>query len=491
MAPISKWFRQRITEYYSTVGNWLGRVSSSVRTYTYRTATSLFSKPSTDWGRADYDFWKRAYLCRVRGLELSGLFIKPLVNKVSGWTLGRAPNWKLENEAASKALSNWWNDHHAEILRADRQSRKLGDEFIVVNPDLTLTLVPPDLVDPIVADDDYGEIIGWRITQTLQHPQGTSRRMVVVDEYYDDRRVHEVQINGVQVEYQEYPNLIGIKPVVHIANLPDEQPFGHPEAEALVEVLQRYNTTLTAGLEGNEMQGRPTPVLEFDSVPDMEKFWELYGVSETQTLPDGTTETQTTLEVDLNQILTLSGGKFGFASPGQFAGDTERLLGLMFYLILEHTEIPEFVFGNAISSSQASANTQMPVWIRFIEGRQTDASGWLLELATIVLGFLALMQPGVAVETKPILQWDPIDDDDGNLTLMTIQWLYAEGLIDERTAVMLSPVGIEDIDAVLAAAQEERDAMQPDAPRGLPSPFKEDEVDQALANEIEALEIAL
>lgn len=488
MASIGSWIKQRITEYYSTVGNWLGKTTTSFRVSTTRLVSSLFSKPSTNWARADYDFWRRAYYCRVRGMELSGLFIKPLVNKTSGWTLGRAPNWKLENEELSNALSGWWDDHHDEIMRADRQSRKLGDEFIVVNPDLSLTLISPELVEPIVSEDDYGEIIGWRISQTKRHPQMPAQSMVMIDEYYDDRRIQIIERNGVEVDRRMYRNLLGIRTIVHIANMRDDQMFGHPEAEALVEILQRYNTTLQAGLEGNEIQGRPTPVLSFDSVQDMDAFWDKYGKKEIQTFADGTQEISDTLEVDLYQLLTISNAKFSYESPGQFAEDTEKLLGLLFYLILEHSEIPEFVFGNAIASSQASAQAQMPIWVRYIEGRQTEASGWLIQLATIVVGYLMLLQPalgGLATpDEKPLLQWAPIGDDDGNLILNTLKWLYLEGLIDERTAVMLAPVGIEDIDAVLKAAREERAAMEAD--NG--SPLSEGEIDKAITSEIDNME---
>ncbi len=484
----------RIQEFFSTVNDALGRLSTTSsadfgqrpRIYTSRPMASVFRNPSTDWGRPHYAFWRRAYYCRVRGLELAGLFIKPLVNKIATWTLGRTPYWKLDNEAASEALANWWTEWHPSVLRAYRSSLKQGDEFVVVNADLSLTLIAPDLVEPLVADDDYGNVIGWRITQTLTHPQLPSARMTVTDEYYADRRIHIVE-SGTGTRQTEYRNLLGRVPVVHIANNPDDgETFGHAEAEALVEVLQRYNTVLQAGVEGNELQGRPTPVLEFENQTDLDSFWTLYGETESQTLPDGTTETVNTLGVDLTQLLTVSGARFSYQAPGSFAQDTERLLGLMFYLILEHTEIPEFVFGNAIASSQASAETQMPIFVRFIEGRRADAAGWLLDLAEIVLGYMALLQPGIQAE-RPTLQWDPLDQADGRLTLDTVIWAYAEGLIDGNTALMLAPVDIEDIEQVTDRARDEVGAQEPDEG----SPFAERDVDRALAEEINQLELEI
>ena len=66
------------------------------------------------------------------------------------------------------------------------------------------------------------------------------------------------------------------------------------------------------------------------------------------------------------------------------------------------------------------------------------------------------MEPGVVVET-PQVQFEELADQDGALTLETLRWAYAEGLIDDRTALMLAPVRFEDIDALLEAAAEQRE----------------------------------
>lgn len=456
MNPIQR-FVNRITEYLTTSTNAISRTLRVASVSWARRVRSALMQPTKDWGRPDYEWWRRAYYCRVQGLELSGLFLKPLVSKVSSWVLGMGLDWKTTNEATQTELNTWFAAHLFDLLRIMRASLKQGDSFAVINADLSVTLLPADTVDPIVAEDDYSNIIGWRVTQVLAHPETLAKRMTITDEYFIDSRIHTVAIDGRQTTITRYPNLIGRLPIVHIANARDEgDTFGHPEAEALVELLLRYNTTLEAAVDGNERQGRPTPVLSFETVADLDKFWTDYGVRESRTLPDGTTEQVTTIGVDLTQILTVSGAEFQYAAPGSFTQDTSTLLGLMFYLLLEHAEIPEFVFGNAIASSQASANTQMPVFERFIEGRRGEAADWLVEIAQIVNAYQALTTPGVSQET-PSLQWQKLTQD-GTLTLETLKWAYAEGLLDERTALMLAPVDVEDIDAVLAAAKKERQA---------------------------------
>jgi hypothetical protein len=483
----------RIREFWTTQSDVL---SQTVRVVTRR-YRSISYAPTHDWARSDYAFWRRAYFCKVRGLEISGLFIKPLVNKIAGWTLGIPPSWRVSgvgrqspsgvDDASAQALNDWWAAHQGDILAAYRASLKEGDAFAVVNPDLTITLPPPETVDPIVAEDDYSRVVGWRITQVYAHPERQDR-MTRVDEYYPDRRVQRVEVNGVTRSEQVFPNLLGRAPVVHIANAPQEgETFGHAEAEALIEVLQRYGEIFEAAIEGNITQGRPTPVASFETIQDLDKFWELYGSSDTERLPDGTSETTTRLDVDLSQLLTLSGAAFDYKAPGSFTQDTERLLGLMFYLILEHTELPEFVFGNAIASSKASAEVQMPVFERVIEQRRAEATPWLIELAAVVLGYLALTEPGVTAGSEPSLQWRKLTQD-GLLTLQTLQWAYTEGLLDERTALMLAPLDVADIDEVLEAARAEREA-HPEGSRPPAGPAPEPEMDEELRAEIENLEV--
>jgi hypothetical protein len=445
----------RITETLTTQTNVLSTRLRHTSLVWARRLRSTLMQPTKDWHRSDYRFYRDLYYCRTRGMELSGLFVKPIVSKLAAWTLGMGVGWKLDNEAAQTALTDWWTAHHSDIMRAMRGSLKQGDAWLVVNSDLSVTVLPPDTVDPIVAPDDYGLIIGWRVTQVLAHPE-TTARMTLVDEYYADRRVQTTTIDGRQQSSTTYPNLLGRLQIVHIANALDEgDSFGHPEAEGLVELLLRYNTVLEAAIDGNERQGRPTPVLSFESVADLDKFWNDYGVRESRTLPDGTAEQVTTIGVDLTQILTVSGADFKYASPGSFTVDTEKLLGLLFYLLLEHAEIPEFVFGNAIASSMASANTQMPIFSRMIDGRRQDAAGWLVQIAEIVLGYLSLTTPGLGLARAPVIQWSKLTEDNA-MTLATITWAFTEGLIDERTALMLAPIDVTDIDTVLDLARKER-----------------------------------
>ena len=481
---------KRVREFVTSFSNPTSRRIIQIGT---KPTNRLRLAPTNSWSRSDYKYWNKLYYCQIRGLELSGLFFKPLVNKITSWTLGRAPRWKCSSQQNQIALTTWWRQNHRFILRIMRSALRRGDAFVVINSDLTVSLIDPSLVDPIVDPNDFGKVIGWRVTQVLQHPTETTRRMTVIDEYYADRRVHRKEEGLKVLENRTFRNLLGRMTFMHISNnVEDGNIFGKSEALPLIEVLQRYGEVLEAAVDGNKSQGRPTPVASFETIQDLEKFWELYGQRETQEDVDGESETVSTLDVDLSQLITLSGAQFDYKSPGSFTEDTVRLLEIMFYLILEHLEIPEFVMGNAISSSKASADTQMPVFETFITSRRTEITPWIEEIGEIVLGYKSFLEPGVTAE-RPVAQWQRLTQD-GRLTLDTLIWALSVGLIDRETALVLAPLEIENVDEVLDNALKEYKARQEqinaqfqaqqvkNAQRG---PVKE--MDEELADELRSL----
>ncbi len=460
---VKSWRRRVVAELigqvkrtYRVVGSWWGDL--------YRTESAR------DWTTPDARFWDHARRGKAKGLELSGLFLKPLGSKVASWVLGQAPRWNAESAAGKEALNTWWGAHQAEIVRAYQEAVDLGNCFLVVNADLSVTVVPPSVVTPLVDEDDYSRIVGWRITERHPHPERSGDEMVIVDEYTATERVQRRLRNGAEMsEPQRFPNLIGRCPVVHIPNVRGaNEVFGRPEGEALVDLLHWYQETLVSALEGNKHQGRPTPVVSFETLDQLDKFFAANGSTVRQTLDDGTVEETVVVDFDSDRLLALAGGDMKYEQPGSFANDTERLLGLLYYLFLEHVEIPEFVMGTAIASSKASAETQMPVFVKWIEKKRGECSGWLVELASVALAYLSLVERGVRADEAPTPGWAELTGEDGRLTQDAVQWAHAEGLLDEETALRLMPFEVEDPRAVLAQAKREREARQAETARATP-----------------------
>ena len=445
--------KTRITEAYyslqSRPNSYTGRVIGNVQRW-----TSAWSTPTHDWSKPDYNYWREAAWARAEGLDLSGLLIRPVVEKIAAWTLGRAPSWKLDAEKSVTALTEWWTEWHDIILKAWVDALNEGDAYLLIHTDATLAILPPESMEVIVDEEDFSRIVGYRSTQVLPHPSNESK-MWIEDEWREDGFSRLIKVDGVITKTQDWPNPIpGLIPVIHIANRPlSNQTFGHPECEALVPLFHKYGEVLDAAIEGNVLQGRPTPVLTFETVQDLEAFDNDNATTESQVLQDGRTQTVKTYDIDLSQLLVASGAEFDYKAPGSFVGDTERILGLLFYLLLEHTQLPEFIFGNAVQSSKASTETQMPVFIEYIKMRRSEMAAWLNQIAETVAIYLSLVSPDLVTTEQPQIQWEDLASEDGTLTLETLKWAYLEGLIDERTALLLAPVEFEDIDSILEAAK--------------------------------------
>lgn len=441
--------RQRLSEL-------IGNARRTINAYTNRIWSH---RPSFDWNRVDYAFYDRLWRGQAVGLEKSGLLAKAIVSKIVAWTMGQAPEIMIaEDENLQSEVNDWWAANEKTILTGYLEAGKLGDSFLVMNGDGSLSVVPPDIVYPIVDEEDYSQIIGWRVNAVHPHPD-SAKTMVIIDEYYADRRVRTKQLGGSIVgEPDVFPNPLGRIALVHVPGAGGgiNDKFGRPLIEPALPALHDYGQTLDAGLDGNYRQGRPVFAMNFNSTSELNSFWDRYGKTDSKTLADGTIESNEYLDVDLEGIVTFANASGEFKSPGSSSADTMNYLQILYYLLLEHFELPEFLMGSAIQSSKASAETQMPPFIKFIEMQQRFTEGWVIDLVDLGIAWLrAAMMRRVAADLSIKVAWAKLTDDDNRLTLDTLKWAYASGLIDDENAVRLMPVEIEEPEAMLAKLRAE------------------------------------
>jgi 2'-5' RNA ligase len=436
--------------------------------------------PTFDPGQCDYDWWDRARLGRVQGLEIAGLFIKPIASKKAAWVLGELPQVHFDDKQTQELVNEWLRDNHTDVLLAYEESAVLGDYYIVVNADESITIVTPNVVEPIVDENNFSLQIGWRITQAFSHPQKPWIVQTITDEYYKDKRVLSITApNGQRGKPQEFKNLTGLIPVFHIANnRRGGEMFGHPEPEALVQVLHNYGDVTETAIEGNLRQSRPTPVFErLGSQENVDAFMAAFGTTEYQVLPDGTREEVTVMRFSSDQVVYLGeDGTFKYASPGQFTGDTMNILQILFYLIIQHTEMPEFIWGGAIASSKASAEVQMPPFTKWVEKEQGRAEKWLIPLVTYYTALRSLYDRKVKYKAtaKPKIKWMPLTTKDDKLTLEAIKIALTVGKWKPEWVVPYMPLDIDNPEEIIAGiiAQAEEEKRLADAER---EPFNPDD----------------
>ena len=138
------------------------------------------------------------------------------------------------------------------------------------------------------------------------------------------------------------------------------------------------------------------------------------------------------------------------APPVGFTKDSLDVIRQLFLLLLNHTRIPEYVWGGAISSSKASTETQQPPFAQYIKFRRLllegvgadptlgiEARGGLLELIDIWLRTYKLLNPSIVLGPVKI-EWPDIDQGD---SLIKYQWgsfLSSTGKITDEDVIALS-----------------------------------------------------
>lgn len=427
-----------------------------------RPLTFHVSRPTQDIGRVDYRFLDALRRGKAPRLEIAGALAKPVSSKIASYVLGDPVGWKVVDDPdLEERLNQWMERWHSTILSTYQESLDLADAFLIFNGDGTLTAKSPDVAELIVDPDNYSIPIGWRFREVYTNPGTINDTMTIVDEYYADRRVLRIERPGRSPQVETFGNPLGMIPVIHIPNnrSPSEV-FGRSEIEGVLRVFLAYNQVMEAAIFGNIRQGRPTPVFsQLGGQAEVDLFWEKFGKKVTITLPDGSTRVEEGVAFDADQVVTLPGmGKFSWESPGSFAGDVEKILGLLFYLYVQHVEVPEFALGNAIASSKASAEAQEDPFARFNLKKRGQAQGWLVYTATLYMRYDALVNGRVFPTTTPTPIWQPLTQEDQKTILAAAQLARNEGAIDRVTLLENLPLQYGNAEDVIARAQAELQA---------------------------------
>lgn len=434
---------------------------------------ALSTTVAVDHYRADYRFYDELRNGRSAGYELSGLLCRPITQILASYIVGKAPTYTLvepaEDEDDPIAYTNgliekFLRRNHARLLTLVEDLHALGDQFVIINPDGSLAVPPPNTVRV--------EYERWNPTRMEKVIVTTEDRggLRVIETYTAEQRTVEMRWRG-ETRREQYDNLIGRLPVVHLANnRRANELYGRPEYEAMLTLLHYYDNLLVKAIQGAYVMGNPIPVMA-----GMENINETItanaGAAETYTANDGTPATRGTVEFDTNGMLFVGkGGKFDLVGPDRgFTEDMRSMLRSLFELVIDHVRIPELVYGTALGGNRASAETQIGPFVRFLDAKRAmldgmaadselgvDAEGGLYQLIDLWLRTRRLTDRRVVVDATRS-QWPTIDLADENVKLQKIIYAHGVGTIDrEETLALLNLV--PNPPQSVARAQEEKAA---------------------------------
>jgi hypothetical protein len=259
------------------------------------------------------------------------------------------------------------------LLQMLQDDYSLGDQYMIVNPDSSISIPSPETVDFEYDKLDYRTPVKATITTKL--PEAT-----VTDEYRLDGRTVTIKWNkGGQEQVFNYQNLIGRLPVIHFPNdRSANETKGRPIYESLLPVFSEYDDVLMNGLDATKITGKQVPTIEGLKDPEhIEVLDDDNSDEETYTDTDGKTKTRKEIRWDRNPTVIFGkGGSFKFTAPAAgFTADIRDMLKSLFYIVMDRTRIAEYMWGGAIASSKASAETQTAPFEQFIEGRRLMLQG--------------------------------------------------------------------------------------------------------------------
>jgi len=453
---------------------------------------SLRSYLSLDTTQTDYAWWDKFRRGKQAGFEFAGLFAKPISEIIASWVLGSTIEPRLieADEYTDNLLKTFFKRVHGKLMTIVIDLYGLGDQYIIVNPDGSLSVPSPELVEVEYDPLDYRKMMKVTINSRLPDAQ-------VTDVYTESERVVTIKWTGKDNtsradERYVFANLIGRIPIVHLANdRSGNETNGRPIYEALFKLYDRYNNLIEKMIDGAELMGNPIPV--FEGVEDIDETIMANQTSPVDIFENELGAEEERVQIDFDQLPAIfvgRGGRFVFASPGNgFTDDIRNTLRSLFILVMEHTRIPEAVWGLELSSARATAQEQMKTFYMFIlqkrlqlqglgadDDLQVEAEGGLLELCDIWLRMKALTDRKVKV-APVMLKWSELAQEEAELVFQKNESAHNKGVITDET--YLDNLGIvedpqQEIEDAGAQMGDEGDRFEKDIQDALNTPMPED-----------------
>lgn len=413
----------------------------------------------------DYEFYDWLRRGKAHNYTLGSLFAKRIEHIYASWTMGDGVGVALVESGDSDEptdprtytdgqIADFLKREATTLLTVERDKYGLGDQYIVVNHDGTLSVPSPDTVEVIRSPIDYREWQAVEITTKLD-------KITIVDRYEEFTRTVAMTDNAGNTEELVFENLLGRIPVVHAQfGMSANETNGHSVHEQLVPLYDQYDETIFKQLDGAKLLG--SPMLSIEGLEDTEGVINLNEPETTSQYMDdhGNIVDQQQIKIDENAVLMIGkGGTARFvAPPTGFTADTAQALKTLFIMLLEHTGIPEFVWGTQISSGRSSTEVQMVQWTKDVQALRLFNEKWIMDLCEIWLAAAALVDAKIVIDAMAVA-WPELTEQDAAQLLQELKFAAEEGLLTRQAMLELLDL-VEDAAQAVQEAEDELDARR-------------------------------
>lgn len=429
---------------------------------------------------------------------LASAFAAPIVNSMSALLLANPPSAKVDGENGedmdfNASMSQWYSNNESVIFDAVADSQAEGDAYVYVKNtfDADLVQLAPENVEKIVNPNDYTDTIGYEVKSNKREFDSKGNIIVVKQKIiYRKSFPYKIVIelnssgkNGTIIEVDGIPKSIPIDndqlymktlsthddfqglfdssgrfeekplPIVHLSFRKKKQHvYGSSVFRNLYVYFLNYHRILDHMIKN--VIFNLVNVMYAKGIDNYEDFLKSNGE-----LDESTGEYR--LKIDPRRII-LGGKDFQLdilnAPNGLDPADT--LLTKFFYLIVQASETPEFFFGAAVKSSQASVKEQMPIILNKGSRYQKIYRNQMQDLFDTVIFYKSINgDVTVSPDYEYVFSWGAINLDDKEQLIKLVDSLDSKGLVTRETAGYILGLSnyVDDIQAEIKRADQEDD----------------------------------
>jgi hypothetical protein len=495
---------------FVVVKEMFGRVQREVSFLSRSLRYKLYhQEPSVDYSKTNYHLARAIFYASIvshdseeygKEFLLGSSFGKPIINTSAAFAFSRTPEIFVTprdllslptsdaEEDASESdlqynkdlLDAWLLKYSSELFKTARNTLRDGDQYIKINSDLTPTIIPPEQVT-VIDDPLTGEILGYDV-QTFIQTENESDGLIETIEYMEEYRktspyyilktrddqtdeYEELERDGGESnENQEGSPIERALPIVGFHNESDaRERYGSSEFQNLYYLFANYHAVLAEAIKGNMYD--TAPATYFKGIENWDAWIKSNGVYNEAT-------SQYELKWEKDKVFV---GGDGFSiervQGGEGAEKAKTILELLFKLIVQASETPEFVFGTAVKSSKASVSEQSPVAVVKAKRKQREFAKFYEQLFKTILE-VAETGGWAKVNTKVdiSIKFPEIMDDDLTINLDIVKFLSEQGLITDRVKMIMLSMNekIDDLDEEIEEARRENDVKMMESIKNLP-----------------------
>lgn len=453
--------------------------------------------PTVDSSRVNYSLTRAIFYASTvteggstygEDFLLGSAFGKPIVNAAAAFTIGQMPMILIDKEdrasGADKSelysnlednINRWIDDNSDEIFTLVRNSFRDGDSYIEILDDLSVDLLSPGSVEKIT-DDVTGKLLGYDVTRVVEKgDNGNKQTVKYVTKYRETSPFKETTMysgnsnNGEVLDDYTIDESYMIKnfgdtfldlynkrdkkwPLPIIAFHNDKEPgakYGNSEYQSVYNFMANYHAVLEAAIKNNIYNSNAVPVL--GGIEDYNAFLSANGEYDEET-------GEYSLNWDANKVILGGPGFNAKMLEGiKTASEAETILNILFWLICQNSETPEFVMGTAVSSSKASVSEQLPVMLRKAERKRRQLNKPIKSLVDLYILKLRLVDNTVPDHVERWIKWLPVLDKDLKVNTDIVKVLSEEGVITDKTKAIMLGIDdyVTDIDTEIEDAHSE------------------------------------